>query len=268
MNLLVLLLITAITFFPSNVLRIILGFPFVLFFPGYALVAALFPRKERMGGIERLTLSFGLSIVVTVIISLLLNYTPWAIKVDSILYSTTSFIFLMSLIAWFRQKRLPKQEHSDIEFRLGLQGWGISIFDKVLAVILGVAILGAFWMIGYAIAAPKAEQRFTEFYVPIQEAKAASYTRELKVGEEGEVMIDIVNHEYETVSYQIEVRIDDVKNNKVDGISLKHGEKWGNEVSFTPTVAGAKQKLVFLLYKNEEAEPILASLHLWIDVRE
>jgi len=58
-NLLVILLIAAILFSPADWLRIILGLPFLLFFPGYTLVLALFPRKEGLGGIERLALSLG-----------------------------------------------------------------------------------------------------------------------------------------------------------------------------------------------------------------
>ncbi len=46
LNLLVIVLVAVIILFPSNILRIILGLPFLLFFPGYTLVAALFTKKE------------------------------------------------------------------------------------------------------------------------------------------------------------------------------------------------------------------------------
>lgn len=75
LNLLVIVLVAIIILFPSNVLRIILGLPFLLFFPGYTLVAALFTRKEGMGSIERVVLSFGLSIAVVPLVGLILNYT-------------------------------------------------------------------------------------------------------------------------------------------------------------------------------------------------
>ena len=42
-------------------IRIILGLPLVLFLPCYSLIAALFPRKDDLDGIERIALSFGLS---------------------------------------------------------------------------------------------------------------------------------------------------------------------------------------------------------------
>jgi len=45
-------------------LRVLFGIPMVLFIPGYALIAALFPGKGDIDGIERTALSFGLSIAV------------------------------------------------------------------------------------------------------------------------------------------------------------------------------------------------------------
>ena len=86
LNLLVIALVAIIILFPSNILRIILGLPFLLFFPGYTLVAALFTKKEGMGSIERVALSFGLSIAVVPLIGLILNYTPWGIRTEPVLY--------------------------------------------------------------------------------------------------------------------------------------------------------------------------------------
>ncbi|MCK4222104.1 MAG: DUF1616 domain-containing protein, partial [Dehalococcoidia bacterium] len=61
--------------FTTGPLRIVLGLPFLLFSPGYALIAALFPKKGSLDGIERIALSFGLSIAVVPLIGLILNYT-------------------------------------------------------------------------------------------------------------------------------------------------------------------------------------------------
>jgi uncharacterized membrane protein len=55
---------------------------------------ALFPKREKMGGIERIALSFGMSLAVVPLLGLILNYTPWGIRLESILYSVASFIFI------------------------------------------------------------------------------------------------------------------------------------------------------------------------------
>ena len=132
-------------------------------------------------------------------------------------------------------------------------------------VVLVVAILGALGTLGYVIAAPKVGERFTEFYILGMGGKAADYPRELAVGEEAEVVVGIVNHEYEPVSYRVEVRIGGVGSDEVGPVVLEHEQKWEGTVSFTPDKAGDNQKVEFVLYKGEEVEPYLM-LHLWIDV--
>ena len=131
LNLLVIVLIAAIIFSPSNILRIILGFPFVIFFPGHVLMAALFPRRAVMDGVMRGALSFGLSIALVVLILLILNYTLWGIRIESILYSIASLIFIISVIAWFRRKRLLEQERFGVEFQLALPCLGVSTLDRL-----------------------------------------------------------------------------------------------------------------------------------------
>jgi len=268
LNLLVWLLIVAIIFLPSNVLRIILGLPFILFFPGYALMAALFPKKEGIGSIERLTLSLAMSFVTVSLIGLIFNYTPWGIRLEPMLYSIASFIFITSVIAWFRRRRLLWEERFGIEFHLVLPSWRIGIGDKALSIILVLAILGALGVAGYVIATPKAEDKFTDFYILGLQEQAADYPKELRVGEEGRVIVGIANHEYETVSYRIEVRINGTRNNEVKPIVLEHNEKWEEIVSFSLSEPGEDQKVEFFLYKNGEVEPCFKPLHLWVDVTQ
>ena len=103
-NVLSILLILVIIFFPNSPVRIILGLPFVLFFVGYVLISALFPRKEELDSIERLAFSIGLSICITALTGLMLNYTSFGIRVYSILFSLFSFILLVSIVAVYRRR--------------------------------------------------------------------------------------------------------------------------------------------------------------------
>ena len=107
------LLLLPVAIFTTGPLRIVLGLLFALFFPGYTLLSALFPRRGDLDGIERVALSFGLSIAVIPLIGLVLNYTPWGIRLYPILISVTLFILVTSGIAWYRQRRLaPTQRFS------------------------------------------------------------------------------------------------------------------------------------------------------------
>ncbi len=268
LNLLVIVLITAIIFFSSDVLRVILGLSFVLFFPGYTLMAVLSPSRERIGGIERVALSFGMSIVVIPLIGLVLNYTSWGITLESVLYSVASFIFLMSVITWFRRKRFAKEERFSIGFHLSLPRWGTGIWDKTLSIILIISVLGALGMLGYVLVKPNVGERFTEFYILGTTGRTTDYPTELKLGEEAKVTIGIINQEHETVSYHLEVRINGLKNNEVGPIILEQEERWEGEVSFVLNVSGDNQGVEFLLYKDDQVEPSLGPLHLWVDITE
>ncbi len=268
LNLLAWVLILFIIFFPSNILRIILGIPFVLFCPGYTLMAALFTKKEGMGGIERVALSFGLSIAVVPLIGLILNYTPWGIRLEPILYSVASFILIASIIAWLRRRRLTEHERFAIQFQVTMPGWGEGVWGKVLAITVVVAILATLGTLGYVIATPKVGETFTEFYILGQDGKAANYPKELKVGEKGEVIVGVVNHEGKEVSYRVEVVVGSQESTEVGPVVLVDEQKWEGEVSFVPEVAGENQKVEFLLYKDGEVEPCLEPLHLWVDVKK
>ncbi|MFZ5650686.1 MAG: DUF1616 domain-containing protein [Bacillota bacterium] len=107
-------------------------------------MAALFPGREDLDGIERVALSFGLSIAVVPLIGLVLNYTPWGIRLYPILISLLFFILAMSLIGWYRRKRLPEEKRLLLEINISPPDWkGMSRLDKALSVLLVVAIIFA-----------------------------------------------------------------------------------------------------------------------------
>ena len=68
-------------------IRWVLGSVFVLFVPGYATVAALFPKTSDLNWLERFALSIGLSLAIVAFVGFLLNYTPWGIRLTPIVIS-------------------------------------------------------------------------------------------------------------------------------------------------------------------------------------
>ena len=278
-GILTVLLAVVIAFLPSTIARTILGLPFLLFFPGYTLMAALFPKKESLGGVERVALSFGLSIAVVPLIGLVLNFTPLGISLEPILISLAVFIIATSGVAWYRREKLAPEERFTVSFNFRLplfQDWQKqSMADNVLSLLLVLVIAGALATLGYAIAAPKVGEKFTEFYILGPDGKAENYPTELKVGEEGRVILGIANHEQEGASYEVEVWIGGEKAKlRIEGedrdeimVDLENEEEWREEVGFVLQKAGEKQKVEFVLYKDGEPyfeEP----LHLWIDVEK
>jgi len=98
-------------------IRIILGLPLVLFLPGYSLIASLFPRKDELDGIERIALSFGLSIAIVPLLGLALNYTPFGIRLSPVLIVLS--IFTVSLVAgaYLRRCKLSEEDRFIVEYK-------------------------------------------------------------------------------------------------------------------------------------------------------
>jgi len=94
--------------YPLVIARWVLGSLFILFLPGYTLIEALFPKRSDLDAIERLSLSIGLSLAITPLIGLLLNYTPWGIRLNPIIISLSLFTLTMSLLATHRKFTLGR----------------------------------------------------------------------------------------------------------------------------------------------------------------
>jgi uncharacterized membrane protein len=112
------LLLLPLVAFTTGGFRIAFGILFALFFPGYALISALFPKGDSLGGIERVALGFGLSIAIVPLIGLILNFTPWGIKLYPIVISVTLFILIASAVAWYRQRRLAPTQRFRVVLKL------------------------------------------------------------------------------------------------------------------------------------------------------
>ena len=295
-------------------LRILLGLPFVLFLPGYAFIAALFPeagepptaesvdspeaqsrlRDRGIDGIERVALSFGLSIAIVPLIGLVLNFTPWGITLVPILLSVSGFTIACALIAYGRRLQIPE----DTRFRVPYKAWYEAAYDEIfnpvdrtdatLNILLAASILLAFATVGFAIMVPPQGEQFTEFYILTEdndgELVAANYPTEFIEGEGQEVILGIENNEHEEVTYTVVIQLQEEshENNETTvldrseldrfEVTLEHNETWREPIIVTPDMTGEDLRLQFLLYDTDDApteadrESAYRDLHLWIDV--
>jgi hypothetical protein len=83
--------------------RYVLGGVFVLFLPGFMLISALYPRSGELDGLERVALSIGLSLAIVPLIGLLLNYTPWGIRLEPIMISMAVFAEALAVVCVVRR---------------------------------------------------------------------------------------------------------------------------------------------------------------------
>ena len=262
------LLILSIALIPTNTIRIIIGLPFVLFFPGYTLITALFPKKEALDATERIALGFGMSIAVVGFTLFILNHTPWGIRLYPTLVSITLFMFITSVITWYRRRRLPDGERANVTFQIPLSLFSVlKQWNKVLLSILVILILGGIGAIICIATIPRTGEQYTEFYILGSEQKAGNYPSEMVLGDTGVVLVIIVNHEKTRTNYQIETRLDGDTNGKTGLIVLDDEQKWEESIHFIPNKVADNQKVEFLLYKDGESEP-LESLFIWLNVTE
>jgi uncharacterized membrane protein len=141
--------------------------------------------------------------------------------------------------------------------------------DKALSISLVVVILIALGYLGYLIATPKPGEKFTEFYILGPEGKAENYPQQVILGTNVEVIIGVVNHEYQPAAYRVEITINGDKSKEVDIGTLAHEQKWEQKVSFVAQTPGDRQKVEFWLYRDNGVEPYLQDpLRLYIDVRQ
>jgi uncharacterized membrane protein len=99
--------------YPWTYARNILGIPFVLFFPGFAFIEALFPvnnsaktTAENLFTVERIALSIAMSMALVAIVGLLLNFSPWGLDLTAMILSLLVFTSIFATIAVFRKHQL------------------------------------------------------------------------------------------------------------------------------------------------------------------
>lgn len=253
----------------KTLIRTILGLVLVLFIPGYSLIIALFPKWGDLDGIERTAFSFGLSIAVAVLMGLALDYTPWGFRQDPVLISITVFTMAMCFIAFVRRKQLPEKERFFVPFGgfvKNIRGpFKIeSRTDKILTIFLIISILVAISTTTFLLVNPKQNEKFTEFYILGPNGTASDYPSNLTTGQQGSVIIGVVNHEYATKNYQLVVTLGNqtIKN---ETITLNSSQKMEIPFNFTAGSAG-ENKMEFSLYKLPDQDTVYRSLHLWLNV--
>ena len=96
--------------YPIIYVRYVLGTIFVLWLPGYSFIKALFPAgstrettAKSLDAIERVALSMGMSLALVPIVGLLLNYTPWGIRLTPIVLSLLALTTIFATAAIIRE---------------------------------------------------------------------------------------------------------------------------------------------------------------------
>jgi len=260
--LLALVLVALILFAPDNVVRQIIGLVFVLFLPGYAATAALFPENDQIDGIERVALSFGLSIAIVPLIGLGLNFTPWGIRLDPILASVSAFIIAASLVGWYRRMKLPSDERFAIAVNFELDFGGMPLVDKILTIGIVVMLVASVVVLAWAVATPRVGERFTQLAILGPDGMATDYPRNLTVGQDAMVHLSVKSFEHRISNYTIAI----VLTSELDNTTIvdQYTMDWNQTHSLTPYRAIAQNfTLDHLDYYNQSFEFEVTATGSW-----
>lgn len=252
---------------PLPMLRLLLGLAYVLYVPGYALQAALFPRADDLDGPERLALSFGLSVAVIPPMSLLLDALPWGIRLWSIVISETILILLCSVVALLRRRQLPKEERfvPTVDVHLG-EWWSTqSRTARFLYFLLALSLVGFAVGAVTIIVTPKPGERLTEFYILGPEGLAKNYPREAIVGFPVTVTVGIANHEGVPADYWVGAYCGSHLIGQTTPVHLEAGQTNEQVLGFVPIQTGDNVRIDIYLYRDMGTEPY-RSLRLWLKV--
>jgi len=190
----------------GTIFQTIFGLPFLLFFPGYALISALFPEDEGLDHIERIALSFGLSIALTPLVGLLLNYV-WSITLTAILVSLSTLILALCALAYLRRIDIPIEERFDVNIKIDPPNWSeYDTIDRLLVLGTVILLISSAVLAAYIVVTPRTGERFTEYYILGPGGVADDYPTTLSVNRSGHVILGTVNREHRDMDYLMAVR--------------------------------------------------------------
>jgi len=284
---------------------LVVGVPFTLFAPGYALVAALYPERpsalSRDGaessvgvrGFERLVFSIAVSLVVSPLVALFLNSADIGVRLVTVVPGVGLVTLVALAVAAVRRLSLPPAERFTVPVPAPLSavspndGFG-SRTDLVLRVVVVVSVLVTVASVAYALGGSRQGETFTELYVLPSSNDggqvAGQYPGTLVEGRPTSLVVGVENHEGQPETYTLVVvlqrlrgagnRTHVVASSRLATVSatVAPNGTWRRRQQVTPTVTGDRLRLAFLLYRGDPpSQPSLATayreVHVWVSVR-
>lgn len=286
------LLTSSIALIPDDPLwRFLIGGLLLVFVPGYALLAVIFPgdgpqsRERRMttldgvtmnDGImlsERLALSFGISVALIPLFALGLAAVGVALAESTVIGALSVFTVGCVVAALFRRLRLPVSDR----FALPLDEWvndtrtflfGGSSIDSLVNLVLVLSILLGVSAAAYAMSVPQPDAGFTSFALMTRsesgEYVSGGYPTNFTQGEPEELVVSVTNNRQETSAYTVVAELQQVRTNNEKRlqvlsqreqrrftVDLDPNESWQRRHEITPERAGTNLRLVYFLYRGD-----------------
>lgn len=267
--------------------HVILGLGFVLVFPGYALVSALFParangkRYRPVRGTayspdtdERIVLSFLCSLALLPPLALAHSLLGRPFERAALLGSVTALVLVLTAVAAVRRLSLsPADRYSSPSVSAAasrVHNWigAGGTADTALSLALTVAVLLAVGNVALGVTGPSADQSYTSVSLvtpgPGGEFVASNYPTNLTAGEDRALTLRVENRHATAAEYTTAVELQRVEGRESDSLEVVERERlrtfrtrigandtWSRTHTVAPTTTGSDLRLVYYVYRGE-----------------
>jgi len=221
--------------------------PLVLVLPGYALAALLFTR-QGMGIAERLMLSLGVSLVLTVLSGLLLNLIPYGLQTRSWALILGAVTLGASLGALARRR---SSEPASDERRL----IGITLPAGILLGLAALIVAGAITLSRSGATQQQNNAGTTQLWMLPATNSSQLYN----------VRLGVSNMQPTNAEYDLTVSVDGTTIQHWSALQLKPHEQWLSNLAL-PEHAGPEH-VVAVLNRSDAPSEQYRHVDLWLGVR-
>jgi uncharacterized membrane protein len=270
-------------------LRAILAMPLLLFVPGYALVAAIYPRCIDCGRsevlfreeitdtdtglhvIERMFLSIGMSVAVLPILGVLTWAAVGEISTEIVLFGVSAFTLGAITVGAFRRTNLTAAEQFCIKPSRGIRrfrSWlvGPSTRETAVNVLLVGAIVLSVSTLTFAFVVPITGESYTSAMLVTEqdgEFVAGNYPTSFTAGEPETLTLTLSNHEGETTGYTVVTTVERVDRSGGDitiveqseldrsTMRLASDETVREQYTLAPELTGENLRLSYYVYRGQ-----------------
>ena len=260
----------------DTALRTAIGLIFLLFVPGYAFIAALFPGKDDIDAIERVAFSLAINLALVGLIGVGLNLSLWGVTVASVVLSLMSLTLICIGAAWIRRQQLLPDDRFNVDFASVLRSEPRLLpeadvrLNRTVAAVLIVALIISAATIAYIMVLPPQRETYTEFYILGPGGLATDYPTNYTLGEQKPLTIGVINHESHDQQYVLEAQLDGSAGTTTlysQQIVLANNQSWASTITLKPDQAGSHMEMEFLLYLNSNSSVPYQETHLWVNVK-
>ncbi|ARS90188.1 DUF1616 domain-containing protein [Natrarchaeobaculum aegyptiacum] len=288
----------------GSALRLAVTLPLALFLPGYALTALLFPGTETRAAtraarpvqwsgidvVERLAISFALSLTVVPIVVLVLPITGWGLGAEPIAATLGGITVVAAQLGVVRRLRLSRADRFTVSPVSALERRRESGPTVTLStIVLGGAIVFAIGALLFGLLAPTSAGGYSELGLYTEDDDTGDLVTgdlpaEIAPGETASVTVGLENQEGAHTEYTVVVQqqiLDDgevTDRTELDRLeaSVPDGETVTTETAVAPTPNVELEEPVrvgFLLFEGEPpndptADDAVVDTYFWTTVTE